>query len=144
MNLIIREAKLEDAPAISKLFSELITFEDDLEFLSGQISLLGADPDYYLAVACWGDRVVGMAMGILCQNICKQLSPFMVIENVVVDSDCRGQGIGRKIMLHLEDWALKHGCGFITLVSQHKRSEAHRFYKALGFDHDDGFQKFFF
>lgn len=144
MNTVIRQAKQEDASAISKLFSELMECKGDLEFLSGQIGLFSADPNYYLAVACRNNCVVGMAMGILCENICRQLSPFMVIENVVVSPDCRGQGIGREIMLHLEDWALKNGCGFITLVSQHKRSAAHKFYESLGYAHDDGFQKFLF
>jgi len=142
VNLLIREAKPEDAPAVSKLFSELVIFEEDLPFLAGQIDVFRADPNYYLAVACRENDVVGMAMAVLCQNICRQLSPFMLIENMVVSPDYRRQGIGRQIMLYLEDWARKNNCGFITLVSQHKRNNAHQFYQALGYAHDDGFQKF--
>jgi GNAT superfamily N-acetyltransferase len=67
----------------------------------------------------------------------------MLIENVVVAPDYRRQGVGRGIMLHLEGWALENGCGFITLVSQRRRSEAHQFYSDLGYAHDEGYQKIF-
>lgn len=142
MDLFIRKAKEKDAPEVSELLSELINLDTDVGFLLEQIKSFNADPKYYFAVACMDGHVVGMAIGILCQNILKPLSPFMVVENVVVASAYRKQGIGRKTMLHLENWAVKNDCGFISLVSQHKRREAHRFYEALGYEHDDGFQKF--
>lgn len=144
MEYIIRRAQEKDATEIIELLSELIDLDNDSEFLLKQIGLLNFDSDYYIVVADMRGHVVGIALGILCQNICKSLSPFMVIENVVVAPAYRRQGIGREIMLHLEDWAIKNKCGYISLVSQNKRKEAHRFYEALGYEHDDGFQKFLY
>ncbi len=148
MEYIVRKAEEKDAAEISELISQLIdlnnneTDSEDEGFLSRQIRLLNSDPDYYIIVADMKGQVIGMALGILCHNIYKRLSPFMVVENVVVASSYRKQGIGRKLMRHLEDWAIRNKCGYISLVSQNKRKGAHKFYEALGYEHDDGFQKF--
>ncbi len=142
MECIIRKAEEKDITRIFELLLELIDLNNDKGFLLEQIRLLSFDSNYYVAVADMKGHVVGIALGILCQNICKPLSPFMVIENVIVAPSYRKQGIGRKIMFHLESWAIKNKCGYISLVSQNRRKEAHKFYEALGYEHDDGFQKF--
>jgi GNAT superfamily N-acetyltransferase len=144
MGYIIRKAEEKDVTDILKLLSQLICLNSNEQFLLEQIKLLNFNSDYYIAVADMNGHIVGIAMGILCQNICKPLSPFMVVENVIVAPSYRKQGIGRNIMLHLEKWAIKNKCGYISLVSQSKRTEAHRFYESLGYKHDDGFQKFLY
>ena len=55
------------------------------------------------------------------------------IEGVRVASAERGGGIGRAMI----EWAIaesrKRGCGLVQLTSDKRRSGAHAFYEALGF-----------
>jgi ribosomal protein S18 acetylase RimI-like enzyme len=55
------------------------------------------------------------------------------VESVRVRSDLRGQGIGHLLMRDAEIRARAAGCRLIQLTTQKSRSEAQRFYEALGF-----------
>jgi ribosomal protein S18 acetylase RimI-like enzyme len=46
----------------------------------------------------------------------------------------QGQGIGRALLARCEEILLAAGCDRIELTSGSKRLEAHRFYRALGYD----------
>jgi GNAT superfamily N-acetyltransferase len=61
------------------------------------------------------------------------------IEALVVDSTCRGQGIGTHLMQFIETWAYEKGCTTIDLVSgMHRASDGtHDFYKKLHFITDE-------
>lgn len=126
---------------IVNLLNQLTGLKDDSENILKMLNLLLQRKDYYIIVA-YEDKAVGLAMGIVCPNICYSLSPFMIIENVVVDFNYRRKGIGKALIEALEKWAIFNECKYITLSSQHSRTDAHRFYEALGYAHDDAFQKF--
>ena len=56
------------------------------------------------------------------------------IEGVRVAAEERGSGVGRAML----EWAVgecrKRGCGLVQLTSDKRRSAAHSFYEALGFE----------
>lgn len=83
-------------------------------------------------------------MGILCKDLIGECEPFMAIENVVVSSKIRRQGIGRKLMNEIEVIARQQNCSYIILVSGGQRVEAHRMYESMGYreEHVEGFRKF--
>lgn len=56
-----------------------------------------------------------------------------LIEGVRVDSAHRGRGLGTALLRHAIEIARAHGCGMIELTSNRARTEAIRFYEALGF-----------
>jgi GNAT superfamily N-acetyltransferase len=56
------------------------------------------------------------------------------IGGLVVDADLRGQGVGAQLMAAAEAWAGQHGCQSVYLRSNTKRTEAHAFYKKLGYN----------
>ncbi len=60
--------------------------------------------------------------------------PEAVVQALVVDSACRGEGIGKALMAAAEAWALQCGFVSIALSSAAARSEAHAFYRALGYE----------
>jgi ribosomal protein S18 acetylase RimI-like enzyme len=60
--------------------------------------------------------------------------PVGRITAMVVRSDRRGSGVGRRLVAELEEIARRDGCGRIDLTSRHVRQEAHAFYRALGFE----------
>ena len=57
-----------------------------------------------------------------------------LVEAVRVRADLRGQGVGEQLMLVAMDRARERGCGMIQLTSDLRRTDAHRFYKRLGFE----------
>ncbi|MFD1177871.1 GNAT family N-acetyltransferase [Paenibacillus puldeungensis] len=142
MKLLIRKATHEDASGLSELFVELVGEQSDIGALKKQLLFVDTQPNYYVAVACLDNKVVGTAMGIVCVDLVGNCAPFLLIENVVVSSKCQKLGIGKKLMTELENFAIQHHCNFILLASSHEREEAHRFYESLGYkDKKKGFFK---
>ena len=56
------------------------------------------------------------------------------IEDVVVDSDARGQGIGKLLIQHAIKLAKESGAKTIDLTSHPSREQANRLYQKLGFE----------
>ena len=64
------------------------------------------------------------------------------VESVFVRGDQRGRGIGSKMLREAEVLARAAGCYRIQLTSRNPRLDAHRFYRALGFEQmSQGFKK---
>ncbi|SFE77419.1 phosphoglycolate phosphatase [Paenibacillus catalpae] len=140
--IVIREAELQDLQDLAKLFEELMEVPSNLEAMSRQLKRVTEDEHYFLAGACDGDKVIGTAMGIECCDLVGDCHPFLVVENVVVSPDYRGQGVGKMLMRRLEQFAEERGCSYIIFVSSGYREKAHQFYRALGYSSDNqGFKK---
>ena len=56
------------------------------------------------------------------------------VEDVVVDSEARGKGIGEKLIRAALNRAEKEGAKTVDLTSRPTRVEAHRLYKRCGFE----------
>lgn len=56
------------------------------------------------------------------------------IEDVVVDSQARGKGLGRKLMLHAIDFTKKGNVDTLMLTSRPSRITANKLYQSLGFE----------
>ena len=132
MTLVVREATAGDAPAVVMMLGELgypstaAEFERRFEAYSG---VGGA----HLLVAQEDGEVVGLAAMQVMPLVHRDL-PVARITAMVVRSDRRGEGLGRRLEEELEEVARREGCGRIDLTSRHRRKEAHAFYRALGFE----------
>lgn len=58
---------------------------------------------------------------------------YVEVGGLVVDSRFRGRGIGRALMAAAEAWTLQRGFKKLMLRSNIIRTEAHQFYKDLGY-----------
>ena len=131
----------QDLPQIQELYRELVPEGVSIETLTKNYETAAGRSNYDLVVAVRGKKVLGSAMGIVCLALD---APFLVIENVVVDGACRGQGIGRKIFEELDCFAAARDCQYAILVSSGFRREAHGFYEAMGYTDDvRGFRKYY-
>ena len=64
------------------------------------------------------------------------------LESVHVREDLRGRGIGGRLLEAAEAIARAEGCYRVQLTSRNVREDAHRFYRAHGFDAtSQGFKK---
>ncbi|MES2206281.1 MAG: GNAT family N-acetyltransferase [Pseudomonadota bacterium] len=91
-------------------------------------------PNYHLYVAVSNECIVGTFALLIMDNIGHQGSPSGIIEDVVVDASCQGQGIGRQMMQYAYEECQKAGCYKMMLSSNLKRTDAHAFYESLGFE----------
>jgi glucosamine-phosphate N-acetyltransferase len=85
-----------------------------------------------LVVAIIGDSVVGFCSLTLKNNLW-QAGTLGVIDELVVDQQYRGKGIGKSLIEHMTEVALQNRCKRIELDSSFHRVEAHQFYEHLGF-----------
>jgi phosphinothricin acetyltransferase len=78
-----------------------------------------------------GDTLIGTAL----LSTYKVISGYRgLVEDVVVDSQFRGQGIGRKMMEKLLEKAKKIGLDEVLLFTGHHRKAAIKLYTGLGFE----------
>lgn len=61
------------------------------------------------------------------------LSPLVNILGLAVRASCRGKGIGRSLMAVAERWAKEMGAAGVRLNSGAGRTEAHAFYRHIGY-----------
>ena len=91
------------------------------------------DPNQLLAVAESGGQVIGVLQLSFIPGLTRRGMWRGQIERVRVAAGERGSGVGRAMV----EWAIgecrNRGCGLVQLTSDERRSDAHRFYEALGF-----------
>ena len=78
-------------------------------------------------------RIAGALVLAIIENITRKGTPYAIIENVVVDEGARGQRHGEALIEQAVEEARRAGCYKVSLTSNKRRTEAHRFYERLGF-----------
>jgi N-acetylglutamate synthase-like GNAT family acetyltransferase len=135
-DLQVRRARPEDASAIEALYRALVVGDDNIHVLPARIAALAEDPHNHLLVAEREGTVCGTAFVTMCLDPMYGFLPYAVVENIVVLSETRGQGAGRALMVAVEELARAARCTKLVLTSGAARSEAHGFFRHLGFDGD--------
>ena len=101
-------------------------------------------PGYELLVAEDSGEIKGTTVLTILPGFAHGISPFAVIEYMVVDRTWRRKGIGRLLMEYCIHRAKEAGCYKIMLTSDNRRTEAHEFYRSLGFEASaHGFRLYF-
>jgi GNAT superfamily N-acetyltransferase len=136
MEITLRQAAKSDLPAILSLYGQL--GQDDGAILdreeAGNIwEKMGIYPDYRLYVALADDQVVGTFALLIMDNIAHCGARSAVLEDVVVEEQLRGRGVGRQMMRYAGSLCREKGCYKMTLSSNRNREAAHQFYESLGF-----------
>lgn len=93
-------------------------------------------------VALDGPDVVGVCQVLIFPHFQHGGASCCELESVYVRADRRGAGIGTTMLRAAEELARATGCYRIQLTSRNPRLDAHRFYRALGFEQmSQGFKK---
>lgn len=93
---------------------------------------LALDFRQHVLVAEAGGVVIGTATVIAVPNIGHGGKPWAAVENVVVAAAYRGRGVGGRLMAAAGELARQMGCYKLVLSSNLARTEAHSFYRRLG------------
>lgn len=92
-----------------------------------------ADPNQLLAVMERADEIVGTLQLTLIPGLSLQGAVRAQIEAVRVASGERGEGLGTQLITWEIEQATRCGTTMVQLSSNATRTEAHRFYRNLGF-----------
>ena len=133
----LRELNEKDLESLIKLYEQLddangnFTAEDARKIWKTEIEG-NKKIKYYGAVE--NGKVISTCYCLIIPNLTRLGSSIAFVENVVTDSEYRGQGLGRKVMEMAIEFARENNCYKVILQSASFRKEAHQFYKNLGFD----------
>lgn len=132
----IRPATPADVPAIVALIKALADYEKLAHEVTGSPDDLAAalfgDRPYAEAVLAWvDDQPVGMAL--FFHNFSTFLmKPGVYLEDLFVQPNYRGQGIGKALLLYVGKLALERGCGRFEWSVLDWNTPAIEFYQSMG------------
>jgi GNAT superfamily N-acetyltransferase len=142
-DLIFRDATPADIPTILTLAHagdargaatpplDPATFADP-RYLAA-FEAIARDPAHRLIVAEFGGEVIGTLQITFIPGLVNFGLKRGLLENVHIRADQRGSGHGSIMMQWAIERCREHGCGVVQLTSNKVRTDAHRFYRKLGF-----------
>ena len=132
----IRPATAGDVPELLRLIRALAEYEKLAEMAVGtearmRESLFGARPAAEALVAERGGRTVGFAIYFTTFStfLCK---PGLYLEDLFVEPEHRGGGIGKALLRRLAALAVERGCGRFEWRVLDWNEPSIRFYESLG------------
>ena len=121
----------EDAAAVSVLLEEL-GYATSSEMAAERVRRLnetGSDPTFIAED--------GRPLGLIALHRCHMIqhrAPVARITALVIHQPARRRRIGSLLIDHALRWAEQSGCELVELTSALNRTEAHTFYRDLGFE----------
>ena len=131
---MLRNITILDVEEIQKICNYELGYDVDLSIVKKQIEKLTNDRKHHIIIGYENDRVrkiVGFVHAEFYESL--YMDPGLNILALAVDSKFQGQGIGKKLMSSIEEYALKNNISFIRLNSNVYRTEAHKFYDRIGY-----------
>lgn len=146
--VVIRQAVAADLSDLLSLYEQLAEHRGSA-LPAGEIEAatlleaIVAQPGRQLLVAEVGGEIVGTADLLMIPNLTHSGAPWASVENVVVDQDVRGRGIGRALIDEVVRRCASAGCYKVQLLSKKSRADAHEFYRSVGFEAAaEGFRRY--
>jgi GNAT superfamily N-acetyltransferase len=146
MGLAIREAVPADVPTIlrlirnladyEKLAHEAVATEDDI-----RRDLFGPQPRVFCSMADWAGRPVGFALWYYTFSTFQGRHGIW-LEDVFVEPEARGQGIGKALLVHLAQRCVSEGLGRFEWAVLDWNQPSIDFYRSQGARPVSGWQRF--
>ena len=131
----IRTATKDDIPVMAELLHELFAIEVDFTpAFAAQaegLRLLIERESTEIFIAEIDEQVVGMCSVQIHISTAKGRE-VGVVEDVVIDVDYRGQGIGASLLRRLEEWSVQRGLTRLQLLADKDNYPALGFYRRQG------------
>jgi GNAT superfamily N-acetyltransferase len=127
----IRALTVADTPAVAVLSNELGYPAEAAQMAERLAAVLAAPGHCVLGAAGCDGTLEGFVH--VCLRLLLIEPPSAFVESLVVAEGARRHGVGRSLMAAAEDWARRAGAGVVRLRSGAVRSDAHAFYRAVGY-----------
>jgi GNAT superfamily N-acetyltransferase len=133
---VIRAATEADLGALVRLLAELFSIEADFRPDSrrqrrGLRAMLAAPDQRGVLVAARAGAVVGMVTVQLVVSTAEGAASGWV-EDMVVARTERRRGLGRRLLVAAERWAVERGATRLQLLADAANEPAHAFYRRMG------------
>lgn len=131
--MMIREMIADDIPELAQLYKQFWNEDSCIETMYKQFNKFRESDTHIVLSAVENERLIGSVMGIICEELYGSCEPFMVLENMIVDSNYRNRGVGKALISELEKIAANKSCTQIILVTETSRIDACNFYESAGY-----------
>lgn len=125
----IREFAQEDINAVIDLLQDVSAYRPSADEVPNLAIAFSSLSNCYACVAIQEHKVLGFGSVFFLNRVRGGCSA--IIEDVVVDANVRGRGIGRRLVEGLLDVARSRGCFKVSLETA---ESAESFYKLAGFE----------
>ena len=139
-DLTVELAAIEDLPGIVAVYADDTVgaggdgwSEERREAYERGFHAIAASPDIELYVARREGQVIGTIQVLFVPHISGVGALRCILEAVFVSAAARGQGVGAAMLAVAEERARARGAAVISLASNAKRLDAHRFYERHGY-----------
>lgn len=119
------------AELLHELFAVEVDFTPHFPTQARGLELLLHSDKAEIFVAEIEGQVIGMSTVQIHISTAKG-SEVGIVEDVIVDVDYRGKGIGASLLRHLESWAIDRGLGRLQLQADRDNHPALGFYRRQG------------
>jgi len=143
VELIIRKAIIDDAQHLHPLMEQL-GYPQSPDELQRRLELFTNELHYGVLLAEIAGKVVGWIAWSKSYLFVSEITRFH-IEGLVVDQGYRNQGIGKKLMITVEEFARQFSPCIVDLTSGLRRAKegSHDFYKSLGYQNEGHMAKLY-
>ncbi|MED4650858.1 GNAT family N-acetyltransferase [Bacillus pseudomycoides] len=129
----IRKATVNDIEALCSLTKELKGSDISYVDMQNRLQFVEMSPFDFLYVYEEDDHIFGF-LGFRIRENLEDVTRYGEVSIISVDSTARRKGIGQIFMEYAEQLAKEHNCIGTWLVSGTQRTDAHPFYKKLGYE----------
>lgn len=127
----IRQASAEDAKDISGISCEDLGYHCDEALVLSKLRKLDASREAVFTAVMDGGVVGFIHVG---RYDTLYMEPMAGIFGLAVRYAYRHNGVGRKLVFAAEEWAVRHGIKLMRVNSGISRTNAHSFYRNIGYD----------
>lgn len=131
---MLRNITILDAKEIQRISNFELGYDVDLDIVRKQIEKLTNDNKHNVIIGFENEqtrKIIGFVHAELYESLFMETG--LNILGLAVDSNFQGQGIGKRLMNAIKDYALKNNISYIRLNSNVRRTEAHKFYESIGY-----------
>ncbi len=131
--ITIRDAITNDIADLTLLINEL-GYPTNVSEMEVRFKAIVNHPDYKTQVVVLNDEIVAMA-GLVKGIYYEKTGGYVRIVAFVVKQSSRKKGIGKALMIAIEEWAITQNCHTLLLTSRKssEREAAYAFYQNAGF-----------
>jgi len=132
-SVVVRYAAESDFPRLAELAGQL-TYPSTPADVARRMEGMRGSGDHAVFVAeNGGGEIVGFAGAFVNRTV--EADARVELSGLVVDEAARSQGVGKRLLDRVEEWAREKGCGAVGLRSNVIRERAHAFYERHGYKH---------
>jgi GNAT superfamily N-acetyltransferase len=137
MSFVITSATPADTVAVEDLMTQLAEFSSGApdDGVATRFAYLLNSPSHAVFVAR-DSQAATIGLLVASQRMTLwHAGPCALIEELVVDQEWRGKGVGKTLIRAAMDWAINLGCNELEISTDCENVQAQALYRKMGFDH---------